>query len=122
MLGNGERVLVMGLRTVDAEVAGEVAEDMGYGPEGNQHRVGSGGPGGERQQRLVGGFGAVAVVESDGEQAANAGQEQPAAVPANGAEGGATARASAARPAVESPSARTALGTGQACAGHCPAR
>jgi hypothetical protein len=34
MLGNGERVFAVGLRTVDAEVAGEVAEDMGHGPEG----------------------------------------------------------------------------------------
>src|SRR5262249_44378344 len=47
MLGNGERVLVVGLRAGDAEVAGKVAEDLGDGPEGNQHRVGSGGPRGE---------------------------------------------------------------------------
>jgi hypothetical protein len=35
MLGNGERVLVVVLRAGDAEVAGEVAEDLGHGPEGN---------------------------------------------------------------------------------------
>src|SRR5262249_26823506 len=88
MFGNGERVRVVGLRAGNAEVAGEVAEDLGNGPEGNQHRVGSGGPGGEGQQRLVGGFGALAIIESDSEQAADAGLEQPAAVPADRAEGG----------------------------------
>src|SRR5215472_7999135 len=88
LLGYRERVLVVGLRAGDAEVAREVAEDLGHGPQGNQHRVGSGGTGGEGQQRLVVGFGARGVVKSDGEQAADAGLEQPAAVPAYRAEGG----------------------------------
>src|SRR5258708_37100447 len=88
MLGDGERVLVVGLRAGDAEVAGEVAEDLGHGPEGNQHRVGSGGAGCEGQQRLVGGFGALAVIEGDGEQGADAGQEQPEAGPGEGGGGG----------------------------------
>ncbi len=33
LLGDGERVLVVGLRAGDAEVAGEVAEDLRHGPE-----------------------------------------------------------------------------------------
>src|SRR5215469_11252729 len=75
-LGYGERLLVVRFCLGKAEVTGEVAEDLGDGPQGRK-RVGPGWPSGERQQVLVGGFGAVSVMDGGGEQAADTGPEQP---------------------------------------------
>src|SRR4029077_4985088 len=82
LVGNVTRLLVVGFRAWKAEVAGEVSEDVRDRPEGNQHGVGSGQSAGEGQQILVRGCGALAVIDSDGEQSANASQEQPQTVPA----------------------------------------
>src|ERR1700733_9637450 len=76
LLGYGERVPVVGFRTGEAEVAGEVAEELGGGPESRDHDDFDW-VGGVGQEILVSGFGPFAVIDGDGEQAADAGHEQP---------------------------------------------
>jgi len=46
LFGDGEGVLVVGLGAGEAEVAGEVAEDLGYRPDREYREVGSGRPAG----------------------------------------------------------------------------
>src|SRR5580692_5646940 len=70
LFGYGERVPVVGFRAGEAEVAGEISEDLGGGPEGHDHVVGSDWPGGVGQERLISGFGPFEVIDGDGEQAA----------------------------------------------------
>jgi hypothetical protein len=75
-LGYGQRVPVVPFCLWTAEVAGDVAENLGRWPKRRQ-RLGPRRLCGERQQCPVSGFGALAVIDGDGEQAADAGPEQP---------------------------------------------